>query len=121
MGREHTGSQPVKLVLHVILEQDSPDSPCVAHCLEFDIVCTAPQIDEALTRMDVLILSHLKYARENNLNPNGQAPPEAWEKWWKVAYEPSELRSKKISDRTLPWEAWNSPDMQVDYQALCHH
>jgi hypothetical protein len=72
----------------------------VAHCLEFDIVVTAKTLHEVKNKMRSLLVTHLEYALENNINPSSSTPQAYWDKIMIGKYEPSgtieiSLRARK--------------------------
>jgi len=75
------------------------DDKYVAHCLELDIVTTAPTFSEARDDIGDLILAQVKFAYENdNLEHLYKpAPKEIWDEFFKV-----QVKTKKISKPKAP-------------------
>jgi len=70
------------LVLDVLLYPE--EDYIVAHCLQLDIVATAPTKREAFGDMIDLIVAQIEYALENDNMAHlfRPAPPELWERFY---------------------------------------
>lgn len=66
-------------VLHYLMTKS--EDRHVAHCLDLDIVVSAPDLRETERRLDLLVRNYLeKVISQNNLSAlNTAAPPEYWE------------------------------------------
>jgi len=69
-------------VLHYLYSLNKR-SRFVAHCLDFDIVATAENIEEAERRLDTLVKFHIEaFLNSNGLGVlNGAAPNDFWVKY----------------------------------------
>ncbi|NOT97035.1 MAG: hypothetical protein HOP00_12115 [Nitrospira sp.] len=70
----------VKFLLHAIFTHDLLRDSWVAHCLEFDLVCTAKSHEEVNLKLERLLLGHIKFAMGKGLDPHLDAPAKYWEK-----------------------------------------
>jgi len=77
------------------------DEKFIAHCLELDIVTSAPTLDQVQKDIGDLILVQVSFAYENdNLDHLFKpAPKEVWEEFFKT---PIETKKTKISKPKTP-------------------
>ena len=75
------------MALHVLIEEKL--GGVRAHCIEFDLALSAANTEQAMVRIERLILKHINYARENKSNPIGIADLEVVKKWLEPSPSPS--------------------------------
>ena len=111
MGKLATNKNPIKFLLHVTIEKDTEKSVYVAHCLEFDLVTTAKTESLAVERIEKLLVGHIMYGLQENLDPYSRAPKHYWDK----------LRDGKVVVKNKKEETIleQVKDMVFGYQTLC--
>jgi len=72
----------------------------VAHCLQFDLVCSAPTAEAAREDMKSLVIAHVQFAFDNGLLAGlwRPAPAECWQK----------LATARQSEQTTPVQPRNN-------------
>lgn len=94
-------SFPVKVLNYLFSENKG--GRMVAHCLNFDLVATATDIQEAERRLDLLVRYHLaSYMSTNGASGIDQpSPAEYWEQYTEALRE-GRVRPKATLHITLP-------------------
>jgi hypothetical protein len=64
----------------IMFEADYERGVILAHCLDFDLVTTAPSLHEVKSKMQALLMAHLEYAEQHDLDPFCRAPQEFWDR-----------------------------------------
>lgn len=73
-------ANPKVLDLHVLIEHKSESIR--AHCLEFDLIVSGKNTEQAMVRMEKAVKVHLGYACEHKSNPVHFADQAAHDKWF---------------------------------------
>ncbi len=68
------------IILHITKEWKPEIGKFSAHCLEFDLVVSAPTEEQLQKRLASVLKAHLDFAHEHNLDPLKKAPEHFWEK-----------------------------------------
>lgn len=74
------GKIPANFLLHIVIEEDKNSKLVHAHCLELDVSASALTEKELTAAISDVIISHLEFSDEHQLDPFKKAPAEYWEK-----------------------------------------
>ena len=81
------------MTLHILIKLDDEEKVWLAHCLELDIVATAPTFDDAKKDILSLMEAQISYAFSNDNVDNlfHSAPGSAWEEFYECLAGPEEI------------------------------
>lgn len=84
--REERRQKMRRLPFHLDILVEMEDSNYVAHCLQLDIVAVGATTEEVIRDINDLIHAQIEFALEHDNLENlfKPAPPEVWEKLWRV-------------------------------------
>lgn len=76
----------------------------VAHCLDFDIVATAKDLEESESRLDTLVKRHLeRFLRTNGACAlDGSAPEVFWTRWTECLHGKGTVMPSRILEIEVP-------------------
>jgi len=80
------------MTFHILIKFDSEEKVWLAHCLELDIVTTAPEFEEAKKDILSLMEAQIGYAftHDNVDNLYHSAPRSVWKEFYKCMEGPEE-------------------------------
>ena len=112
-GKVEAKSEKFTIKIHIVIKQRESE-PFIAHCLDFDLVTTGKTEDEVKGKIEKTLLSHIRYALENKVNPYHSAPQKYWKEWWDGIQEraPEESRGRRE-------DVTDNDKFDIELEALC--
>lgn len=94
------------IILHITKEWKPEIGKFSAHCLEFDLVVSAPTEEEVQARLASVLKAHLDFANERNVDPFKKAPEHFWEKlksgnYWTIRI--IRILEEQTKEETVLW------------------